>query len=71
MEQARSLAWRLREERGANDTAKIRRMYRLLFSRRPTKEELRMGRGFVKADAKGWRQYAQVLLSSNEFRYVN
>ena len=71
MEQARSLAWRLREERSNNDTAKIRRMYRLLFSRRPTKEELRMGRGFVKADAKGWRQYTQVLLSSDEFRYVN
>ncbi len=71
MEQARSLAWRLTQERGNDNTAKIRRLYRLLFGRHPTKEELRMGSAFVKADAKGWRQYAQVLLSSNEFLYVN
>ncbi len=70
MEQARSLAWRL-GEKGDDDNTKIRAVYRLLFGRAPTKDELEWGRDFVTSEPKAWAQYAQVLLSSNEFLYVN
>jgi len=46
--------------------------YRLLWQRPPTQSELRLGRAFVEGGDSGvWKQYAQVLLSSNEFAYVD
>ncbi len=51
--------------------ARIRGAYQLLFQRQPTREELRLGIDFVRADDAAWKRYAQVLLSSNEFVYVN
>jgi hypothetical protein len=50
--------------------SKIRRIYRILFSREPKPEELQLGGEFLKGRANGWSQYAQVLLSSNEFLFV-
>ena len=46
--------------------------YRLLWQRPPTDSERRLGRAFVQGAAAGiWKQYAQVLLSSNESAYVD
>ncbi len=46
--------------------------YRLLFGRPADKDEERLARGFVKqAGTEGWTRLAQVLLSSNEFSFVD
>ena len=46
--------------------------YRLLWQRPPTESERRLGRAFVEGGGAGvWKEYARVLLSSNEFAYVD
>ena len=45
--------------------------YRLLFGREPTVEERKIGMEYLAANPHGWPSLAQVLLSSNEFLYVN
>lgn len=52
---------------GAGDA--IGRAYEILFQRAPTARERELGAAFVARD--GWKAYAQVLLSSNEFAYVD
>ncbi len=56
---------------GASDEAKIRQAYRLLFNRDPTRAELKLGLEFVRPGREAWPKYAQVLLSSNEFLFVD
>ena len=60
--------------------ARIHRAYQLLFSRRPTTEELEVAIGYVNTAGTGtdaeiveaaWLDYAQLLLCSNEFFYVD
>jgi hypothetical protein len=52
-----------------NRGAGIREAYRVLFQRGPTEMEMAEGREFLKKNR--WPQYAQVLLSLNEFAYVD
>jgi len=56
-----------------SDTGKqIEQIYRLLYGREPTANELQLGRAFLAdANPKTWKQYAQVLLGSNEFVYID
>ena len=68
-EQSRSLAGRLRAE--PDDAARIRKAYRLLLGRDARAEEIRLGLEFLKDADRSWPRYAQVLLSSNEFGFVN
>jgi len=63
--QAEALARRVDSEPG--EQAKIRGLYRLVFGRRPTPDEMRLGLQFQGAR----NRYAQVLLASNEFLFVN
>jgi mono/diheme cytochrome c family protein len=72
---ARALAARLAETKG-DDADRIRRAFPLLYGRPATQEELQLGLAFLHApQAKDglsrWEQYAQVLLSANEFLYVD
>jgi hypothetical protein len=73
MEQARALTARAIE----SDPAKrIAALYRLVYSRPPTAEELAVAGEFVKAPAEGnamsaWDQLGQVLLLSNEFAFID
>jgi cytochrome c553 len=53
---------------GADDRAKIQTAYLRLYGRAATAEEIKLGLDFLR-DAP-WPQYAQVLLSSNEFNFV-
>jgi hypothetical protein len=76
--QARTLADLLNAQAQADDIAKIRRAYQLLFGRDATETELRLGVEFLHRNSSGsagsvspWQQYAQVLLSSNEFLFVD
>ena len=79
--QAESLAKRV--YLAGDDSARIDKAYRLLFGREPTEKEAELGLNFLKStpDLKGetitgqpttaWKEYARVLLSSNEFEFVN
>jgi hypothetical protein len=72
------LAERLKARFVNNDTLMIRRAYQLCFGRDATEGEVQLGLEFLrkKADRPGpgaspWQQYSQVLLSSNEFVFVD
>ena len=79
--QAESLAKRVYDK--GDDSARIREAYRLLFARAPSDKEAELGLKFLKStpDLKGetitgqpstaWKEYARVLLSSNEFEFMN
>jgi hypothetical protein len=79
--QAESLARRVYDQ--GNDEARIRKAYLILYGRAPTDAELKVGIEFLKAHpdapgaeiagqpSTGWKEYARVLLSSNEFEFVN
>ena len=67
LQAARSLATRLT----GSDENRIVEAYRLLFGRAPAREEIRIGRDYLASNGNNWPQYAQVLLSSNEFLFVN
>jgi hypothetical protein len=65
----------------ADDQARIRLAYQILYARLPEETEMQIGLDFVNAENETrashsqavlspWEQYAQVLLSSNEFMYV-
>ena len=69
MRQAERLTDRLERET-SDEAARIRRAYRLLYGRRPTAEEVKVGRRFLAGDTSRWPQYAHVLMTSNEFLYV-
>ena len=64
--QARALVERVQNT--GDDPKRITETYKLLFSREPTGEELKLGLEFL-AESR-WPQYAQVLLSSSEFSSV-
>jgi len=68
MRQGEALASRLTEP---TDEARIRHAYRLLFARQPDADELRIGLAFLKSEKNAWPRYAQALLASNEFLYVD
>ncbi len=65
-DQAKALAARLKGE----DVQRITEAYRILFSRPPAKQEIELGLQFLHQSKDPWPQYAQVLLSSNEFGFV-
>jgi hypothetical protein len=70
MASSRSLASRISNQ-SSTDSGRIDDAYELLFQRRPTAEELALGLKFVHAEKDSWPRYVQVLLSSNEFCYLN
>jgi len=67
----------------ATDEDRITEAYRLVFGRKPSDEEMQLGLNFIKANPEkpghdiagepltAWREYARVLMSSNEFEFVN
>jgi hypothetical protein len=68
-DRAEALAARLQTD-APDDPTRIRKAYRSLFQRDPDKAEIEAGLAFLKATTEqSWPQYAQVLLSSNEFVY--
>ncbi len=75
--QAQRLVERLNDVATDTDAAKIKKAYQLLFSRALVETELQLGLEFLgkaqpgTGSASAWQQYAQVLLSSNEFSFVD
>jgi mono/diheme cytochrome c family protein len=69
--QAKALAARAVEAE-PTDTARIRRAFLLAFGRPPTDRELTLGEAFLAGGGPdAWEKYAQVLLSANEFAFVD
>ena len=66
-ERARGLARRVAAE--PDDKARIQAAYRILFQRRATAEELRLGLEYLRSNS--WDRYAQALLGSNELLFVS
>lgn len=69
--QSAALAKRLQRERPGDVTDQIQRAYQLLFGREATAAEVSLGREFLSAGGTAWPHYAQVLLGSNEFLFVD
>jgi hypothetical protein len=79
--QAEAFARRVYDE--ADDTARIQKAYRILFGRPPSDAETKAGLDFLQAHPEtpgdqvagqpttAWNEYTRVLLSSNEFEFVN
>ena len=76
-QRAAALAKRLKTEASADDAARVRRAYLLLFNRPPTAKESRLATAFLGAGAgkpagdEAWTEYALALLGSNEFLFVD
>jgi len=73
---AQGLADRLSKDTARDDTARIAEAYRILFGRSPSESERNAGLKFLQntesaTPANAWSQYAQMLLSSNEFSFVD
>jgi hypothetical protein len=70
MEQSAALAARVAAA-ASTDDQRITATYRFVLQRDPTPEERRLAHEFIGANVGAWPAYAQVLLSSNEFTYLN
>jgi hypothetical protein len=74
---ARALAAHLQGGPEPDDVGRIQRVFRLIYGRPVTEAELHLGLAFLAAEPPAgekltrWEQYAQVLLSANEFLYVD
>lgn len=55
----------------SNADQRISEAYRFVLQRNPTAEERRLAHEFIAGSGSAWPQYIQVLLSSNEFTYLN
>jgi hypothetical protein len=53
------------------EAATVDALYQRLFQRAPTPQEKQLARQFLEQSNNNWPQYAQVLMSSNEFLFVN
>jgi hypothetical protein len=56
------------------DMERIDQAYRLLFQRPPSAGEKKLALDFLRGAAdneKGWAEYAQILMTSNEFQFVD
>jgi hypothetical protein len=74
--QAGELAKLVTAEQPATPEEMVRRAYRRLFARDPSEAELRLGAQYLTAEGATptpalVKQYAQVLLASNEFLFVD
>ena len=79
IESARALATRVQGE-SDDDDGRIQRAYALLFGRPATERERRIGRDYLTASEPGesassdlsrWERYAQALLGTNEFAFID
>ncbi|HKB42155.1 MAG TPA: DUF1553 domain-containing protein, partial [Gemmataceae bacterium] len=77
-QQAETLSRRLQAEAPGGVEDRVRRAYLLLFARPATDAEVKLAVEFLRAgkpdapvSAATWREYAQVLLGSNEFLFVD
>ncbi len=79
IEQARAFSARLHQESTVDDASRIQRAFNLAYSRMPSEIEVELGLTYLHQQEQEqepskltrWQRYAQVLLSSNEFMYID
>jgi hypothetical protein len=81
IQQARALAARLTSDPLESDAARIERAFPIVFGRPASPDEVRLGTAFLtstpdqgetsSSPLSNWEQYAQVLLGSNEFAFID
>ncbi|MBW3599690.1 MAG: DUF1553 domain-containing protein, partial [Planctomycetes bacterium] len=75
IEQAKALSARNEVSGAASDAEKIAALYRIVFSRPPSEAEMEVGLAFVRSAEDSplstWEQFAQLLLLTNEFTYID
>ena len=77
VEQAKAFAARLNNERPDSDEARIQRAFMLAYGRPPVDVEIEIGLAYLnsgkdpESKLSQWESYAQVLLGSNEFMYLD
>ncbi len=77
VEQAKAFSARLHRNVAENDEARIQRAFLLAYGRPPLDVEVRIGLAYLNGEKDPssqlslWESYAQVLLGSNEFLYVD
>lgn len=81
LNQARAFADRLHKEAPAGDEARVQRAFELAFGRSVAEDELSLALAYLQSedteeDKRGtslsrWERYAQILLASNEFLYLD
>ncbi len=75
--QAKAFSIRVHKEAGDNEEARIQRAFQLAYSRSASEVELGLGLAYLASEADKktaltrWELYAQVLLSGNEFMYLD
>src|SRR5262249_10504042 len=77
--QAKALAARLQETQGEDDATRVRRAFLVVYGRPARDSEVQLGLEFLRAATAAprpktltpWEQYTQVLLSANEFAFVD
>lgn len=70
IEQSTALAARVAAN-ASSDDQRITAAYRFVLQRDPTPQERRLAHEFIGRNAGAWPEFTQVLLSSNEFTYLN
>ena len=76
LDRSAALAQHLAADLPDDESQRIRRAYRLLYSREPTSRETQIGLAYMgdttgEARVAAWTQYAHVLLASNELLFVD
>ncbi len=77
VEQAKAFAARLHTEQPNSDTDRIQRAFALAYGRPPMEREVEIGLAYLNGDSDPdskltlWESYAQALLGSNEFMYLD
>ncbi len=75
LSQAKYLADRVTREEPKDETARVQRLFQLAFARPATADAMKIARGLLAGQKNGpetaWRDLAHVLLSSNEFVYLD
>jgi mono/diheme cytochrome c family protein len=70
IDQSAALAARVAAN-ASNDDQRITATYQLVLQRDPTTEERKLAHEFIGRNAGAWPEYTQILLSSNEFTFLN
>ena len=75
--QAKALAARVQAGKETDESARIRRAFLIAYGRPPVDREIRLGVQFLASAGtsdsglSAWERYAQVLLSANEFAFID
>jgi hypothetical protein len=80
-ERSQNIAKSLLDRKEMNDAARVETAYTLTLNRRPEKDEIDRALNYVtgfkqkfageNADQKAWQSFCRVLMSSNDFVYVD